>query len=315
MELVANTSGAVAVTEDLTTLIDWVNIERLSGSTIIVANAGGGSADDITDIQIDTSADGGITSSLDQHDGVPAVPVASGDSKTGTFTEDAAFVRVRAVCAAGDDTTATAWLLADSASARICTLADVKERLGLTNTGNDIAIARIISNLESVFNSYTRRTLIAPGADVTEYYTGQGNRLQLARYPVISVTSIKEALDYDFDSATALTVDSDYRLVRAGANGIIYRPYGSWPSVEDSVQAIYRGGYCPAGQAPGDGEFALPSDLREASIEQASFLFKRRDDIGLTGVSFEGGSISKFSAMDLLPMVKKILDAYRRPSL
>jgi len=315
MEHVANTSGAVTVTEELTTLIDWVNIERLAGFTIIVRNEGGESSSDINDVQVDTSDDGGITVSLDQHPGVPPVPVPYPFASSAPFTEDANFVRIRAVCAAEEYTTVSAWLLADSASARICTLADVKERLGLTNTDSDIAIARIISNLESLFNSYTRRTLIAPAADVTEYYTGCGDRLQLARYPVISITSLKEALDYDFDSAAALTADTDYRLVRAGKNGIIYRIYGSFPGIEDSLQAIYRGGYCSAGQAPGDGEFALPTDLREAAIEQVSFIFKRRDDIGLTAVSFEGGSISKFSAMDLLPMVKNILDNYRRPSL
>lgn len=89
----------------------------------------------------------------------------------------------------------------------------------------------------------------------------------------------------------------------------------SWFEVPDSIQVIYKGGYCSAGQTPGTGEFALPADLREAAIEQASFFFKRRDDLGLAGVSFEGGSISKFSAMDLLPMVKKVLDNYKKPGL
>jgi len=83
----------------------------------------------------------------------------------------------------------------------------------------------------------------------------------------------------------------------------------------DSIRLIHKGGYCSAGQTPGEGEFAMPADLREAAIEQSSFIFKRKDDLGLSGIGFEGGSISKFSPMDLLPMVKKILDSYRRPSL
>ena len=40
-ELVKKTSAAVAVTDELTTLIDWVNIEQVSGFTLIVKNAGG----------------------------------------------------------------------------------------------------------------------------------------------------------------------------------------------------------------------------------------------------------------------------------
>jgi len=315
-ELVAKTSEAIAVDEDLTTLIDWVNIEQVSGFTIIVENAGGGSANALTDVQIDTSDDGGITPSLDQHDGVPAVPIASGTAKTGTFTETAKFLRIRAVCAAGEDTTAKVVLLADTATARICTLADVKNRLGITDTENDATLARLITGIEDLFESYCRRPLIVTAADVTEYYGCQGGQLlQLDRYPLVSISSIKLTCDYDFDSADAMTEDDEYRIIKGGRTGIVSRIYAGWPEMPDAVQVIYRGGYCSAGQAPGEGEHQLPADLREAAIEQASFIFKRRDDIGLSGVGFQGGDISKFSAIDLLPMVKKTLDNYRRPQL
>ncbi len=314
-ELVAKTSAAIAVDDSLTTLIDWVNIEQVSGFTIIVANAGGGSANDITDVQIDTSDDGGATSNLDQHDGVPAVPITSGNAKPCTFTETAKFVRVRAKCASGEDTTATATLLADSVSGRICTLADVKDRLGLTDTDYDQLINRIILGIEAVFDGFTNRQLIVPAADVTEYYTACGPQLQLNRWPIVSITSIKQMVDYDFASADALTANSGYRLVNAGKNGIVYRMYAAWLTIPDCIQAIYRGGYASAGQTPGTGETAMPNDLREAAIEQASFIFKRKDDIGLAGVSAEGGSMSKFSAIKLLPIVEQILKKYRRPQL
>ena len=314
-ELVAKTSAAVAVNENLTTLIDWINIEAVADFTIIIENAGGGSADDITDVQIDTSDDGGITPSLDQHAGVPAVPIASGAAKTDTFTETAKFLRVRALCAAGEDTTAEAILLADTVVARICTLADVKDRLGLSNTDNDSVINRIVLGLEEVFNSEVNRPLIVNAADVTEYYTGCGSELQLLRYPIVSITSIKESTVYDFDSATALTENEAYRIVALGKNGILHRVFSDWPSTVDGIQVINRGGFCAAGQSPGTGEFALPADLREAAIEQSSFLFKRKDDLGLSGISSQGGSISKFSSINFLPMVKRILDKYRRPSL
>jgi len=311
-ELVATTSAAVAVGDSLTTLIGWTNIELVSGFTIVVANAGGGSANDISDIQIDTSADGGATSSLDQHADIPAVPIASGAAAQAAFSESAAFVRIRALCAEGEDTTATAHLLADTAVARICTLADVTERLAISDAEYDLMLARIVAGIEAVFSDYCRRPLIVTASDVTEYFTGCGDRLQLRRYPIASITSIVEALDFDFASATALVADTDYRLVNAGINGILWRRYAWWHNDPDSIRAIYRGGYCSAGQSPGEGETAMPADLREAAIEQASFIFKRRDDIGLSAVGFEGGSMSKFSAVDLLPMVRRILDSYRR---
>jgi len=310
-ELVAKTSEDVAVDDSLTTLIDWVNIEQVSGFTIIVENAGGGSANDITDVQIDTSDDGGATSNLDQHAGVPAVPIADGQSKTGTFSQTAAWIRVRAICATGD-TTANAVLIASSSTARICTLSDVKERLGLADTDFDQTINRVILGIEAVFNARCNRHLILNSSDATEYYTAQGKYIKLARYPVVAVTSVKIAYDFDFDSATALTANTDYRLARGGVDGTLRRLATDWPTEEDVTQVVYRGGYCAAGQAAGDGETALPADLREAAIEQASFIFKRRDDIGLSGVGYEGGSINKFSAMKLLPMVEEILQRYRR---
>ena len=314
-ELVAQTAAAVAVDDSLTTLIDWTNIEQVSGFTVQVQNVGGGSGNDITDVQIDTSDDGGVTVNTDQHDGVPAVPIASGETKTGTFTETSKFVRVRAVCTTDEDTTVKAWLLADSSVGRICTVADLKDRLGISDTDHDQLFARIINGLESVFNKFTRRTLIVNAADDTEYYTGGSRYLQLLRYPIVSITSIKQSAVYDFASADALVANEAYRQVRGGINGILYYIYSNWLETEDSIQVIYRGGYCSAGQTPGTGEVALPDDLREAAIEQASFIFKRRDDIGLAGVSEQGGSISKFSSIKLLPIVEQILNSYKRQSL
>lgn len=313
-ELIKKTTEPIAVGEDLTVLLNWVNIEQVSGFIVIVANAGGGSANDITDVQVDTSDDGGITVSTDQHPGVPAVPIATGKAAVGTFDETAKFVRLRGLCAAGEDTTADCYLLADSSVGRICTLADVRDRLGLGDTDNDSTINRIIVGIESVFNRFTSRYLVLNAVDVTGYFTACGPRFQLNRYPVVAITSIKESYDYDFDSADALTADTDYRLVRQGKNGILYRINTNWPQIEEGIQVVYRGGYCPAGQTPGESEFAMPADLREAAIEQTSFIFKRKDDIGLSGVGFEGGSISKFSAIDLLPIVKKILETYRKVS-
>jgi len=313
-ELIAK-SSIIAVTDELTTLLDWTNIEQVSAFTIVVNNAGGGSADALTDIQIDTSDDAGVTSLLDQHAGVPAVPIAAAAASQGTFTETAKYIRVRAICAEGDDTTATAILFADTSIARICTLADVKDRLGLTSIEHDANLCRIITGIEAVFNDFCRRIFIAPAADVTEYHTGEGGLLSLERYPIISVTSIKESADYSFALVDALTADTDYRIIASGRSGIIYRIYAKWLEVMDCIEIIYRGGYCSAGQVPGTGEYALPSDLREAAVEQSSFIFKRRDDLGLSSVGFQGGSIQKFADMDLLPLVKEILSRYRRPSL
>ena len=202
---------------------------------------------------------------------------------------------------------------ATASAGRVCTLADVKGRLGIDNADHDTVINTIIASMESIFNSYTQRHLIVTASDVTEYFTGRGGvYLQLLRYPVVAITSIKEAIDYDFTNADALVADTDYRLMSAGANGILSRIYACWQQTPDSIQIVHRGGYCAAGVTPGSGETALPDDIREAAIEQSCLFFKRKDDLGLSSVSFEGGSIQKFNTLDLFPFVRQTLDNYRR---
>lgn len=197
----------------------------------------------------------------------------------------------------------------------VCTTDDVKTRLGISDSDYDVMIAAIVSGLTGRFDAFCGRTLLQTAADVTEYYTGLSQHLQLNRYPVIAITSVKEAWDRDFDSATALTAEEDYWPMSLGKNGILYREAIRWPVKPDSIQVIYRGGYAAAGEEPGSSETALPAEIREAALQQATFIYKRRDDIGLSGVGFEGGSISKFAAMKLLPDVEEVLKQYRRPSL
>ena len=197
----------------------------------------------------------------------------------------------------------------------VCTLSDVKDRLGIesSETDYDDSINIIIAGLVEMFNNKTNRKLIITDEAVTEYLSSYSHYLFLRRYPVVTITSIKEAYDFDFDSKTALVANTDFRLLKEGEKGLVARLYGTWPvGIPDSIQVVYRGGYTAAGQTPGDGETALPDDIREAAIEQASFIHKRRHDIGLQSQSFDGGSINKSAPMKLLPMVEDILKPHRR---
>lgn len=198
-----------------------------------------------------------------------------------------------------------------AATGQVCTLDDVKGRLGISLTDHDTVITRIIAGTGKIFDSYCQRPLLLTAAEVIEDYTGAGCYLQLRRYPIISITSIKEAIDYDFDAADELVEDDDYRIMNGGVNGILCRIYACWPSTPDAIRVIYRGGFAAADAVLGEGETALPDDIREAAIEQACLFFKRKDDLGLSSVSFEGGSIQKFNNLDLLPFVRDTLDRYK----
>jgi hypothetical protein len=197
----------------------------------------------------------------------------------------------------------------------LCTLSDIRLRLGLpeSNTENDALFTQLISSITSIFESYTGRDLILNVNDVTEYLEGGSPWIRLKRYPVVSITSIKESLDFDFASADSLVVNDDYRL--RPLTGLVLRQGPDWIGGIDAVEVKYKGGYCAAGVTPQAGEFGLPADLREAAISQAVFFFKRKDDIGLSGVSFEGGSFNKLANYELLPLVKQTLDQYKRTTL
>lgn len=314
MQLIAKTSSSVAVDSDLTILIDWIAVKDFGDISVVVENAGGGSANSITDIQIDTSSDAGLTESLDQFAGQPGVPVINSVTKIATIDCEADYIRVRALCATDEDTTANAYVMATVGVDSLCTLMDVKGRLVIDGAESDEMILRIIKGVEAIFNNYCNRVLLQDNSDATEYYTGCHHLLQLKKYPVISITSITESYDYtyDFDNGTVLVENADYRLLDSGRKGMINRIIAQWPSHAEGIQIIYRGGYCPAGSTPGTGEIEVPNDLREAAIEQTCLIYKRRDDIGLSSQSFDGGSYNNFASLKLLPLVEETLKAYKR---
>ena len=303
---------SVGVGASLTTLLDWLSIADFDDLIVFLRNAGGGSAGDITSVKIDVSNNGGDTvdsTTFTWSGGNLA------DGATGSVKSITGFTHLRIRAASASDTTADVTVVAVTAAAKICTLADVKDRLGETGTDYDTLIKQIIAAMGDRFDRYTQRQLIRPTVDLTEYYSGPGSCIHLRAYPVIEITSIKVSYDYTFSSESALTADSEYRLLSDGRSGVIFRNNLNWPDQPDCVQVIYRGGYVPAGQTPAAGETSMPNDLREAAILQASYIFKRRDDIGLTAVSYQGGSVSKFAAIKLLPEVEQTLDSYRRPIL
>jgi hypothetical protein len=190
----------------------------------------------------------------------------------------------------------------------LITLAEFKDRLGEASTEYDAKLTLIIASITAQFEAFCGRGLIVTAAAVTEYYTGRCEMLQLRRYPVVSITSIKEAWDYDFANATALVADTDYRLIGGGDKGLLLRMYGDWCHQPDGVQAVYRGGYTAAGTTPGTGETAVPADLTEAALEQGLYLSQRKGrDIGLSGQSFAGGGFTKIETGDIIDAAQKIL--------
>jgi len=78
------------------------------------------------------------------------------------------------------------------------------------------------------------------------------------------------------------------------------------------ARVTFDGGYVLPGTAATAGQTALPAELESACLEQTAYLYQRKDQLGLVSVSGEGGSVSQFSSLDLLPGIKKVLEKYER---
>jgi len=238
----------------------------------------------------------------------------------------------------------------------LATRQQVKDRLGFASadTEHDAVIDRLLVNVSDLLAREAGR--VAGGvaclekATVTEVFSPElrDKVLWLTARPVISVTSIKEALYGAYADATALTAASDYWL--NNAFGRLTR-IGWWLAGDETVQAVYVGGYVLAlawvsgtsyvagdcvtsggaiyecilavsgSTAPASDEThwtlrttytALPGEINEAAIQQAQFFFTRRTSIGQSATGVQGASLTMYQQDDLLPDVKRIMARYRR---
>src|SRR5687768_8303405 len=92
------------------------------------------------------------------------------------------------------------------AEPRYVTLAELKERMGISGTDQDLELTDALLSAEERVDSFTNSRFTP--TTVTEYYSGNGGRrFQLRGRPVISVTSV--TLD-------ASSVDAESYVVEEG---------------------------------------------------------------------------------------------------
>ncbi len=77
-------------------------------------------------------------------------------------------------------------------------------------------------------------------------------------------------------------------------------------------RVTYTGGYILPGTAAVAPQLPLPDAIEQSCIEQVVYWYQRRNQLGLVSISGEGGSISQFRTLDLLPHVKSVLENNER---
>lgn len=125
--------------------------------------------------------------------------------------------------------------------------------------------------------------------------------VNLRRFPIVSVQSVKESSTGDFTGVTALSA-TDLSTPAQGRIGALR--HRTRPFTKGDLQVTYTGGI-----AKSTG--AVPPALRNAATRLAAFLAKRAQDIGLTQVTAKDSSVSIF-ATDMPKDVEHVFDQWRR---
>lgn len=210
--------------------------------------------------------------------------------------------------------------MADLLAYALCTVADVKELLGIDagNTSKDNLIKRKINWATELIEGYTQRRF-KETTYTNEEYDGTGlNELLLRNRPVISITTL-QSRDTAQNQDNFTTIDTEDYFVDLSA-GII-TGIGSFYGGNARWRVTYVAGY--EGDSWPDN---LPWDLREACATLAAYATNnptgagagtgiKRQKEGQREIEYQGNSqMSSNSLVEQLGL-DDVLDRYRAPIL
>jgi len=195
----------------------------------------------------------------------------------------------------------------------LCTLAQLKARESIGDSASDALLTAIITGVSGQLQGAGGcGRMLALEEGRVEYKTVRGARdssIWLTRYPIVTIDEIKEALYGACSSATALTENDDFQFDPDSGE---VRRVGWWLRGFRTIKITFDAGYVLPGDVAGDGETELPAEIVEVAIRQASYTYQRRDQLGLSGQSAQGGSISAYAKDEMLPDVAATMKGYRR---
>lgn len=201
-------------------------------------------------------------------------------------------------------------------------MATVKTELGITGSGDDALLDRLIAAASRAVVRYTGREFVQE--TVAETRAGHGDRrMLLTRRPVVSISSVL---------LTTTTIDAATYSIEDAEAGVIFRKAG-WTSTIPIYQAGISGAYAPHDAAP-DFTFAyiggyitpaiagtrdLPEDVEQACIEMLKARwFARQRDPSLASIKAgdwaetyrgSGGGIPDSAAEMLAPFITHAVGA------
>lgn len=196
-----------------------------------------------------------------------------------------------------------------------CTGDELKAALGVSGTGDDVALERAIETASRAIDTYCDRRFWQDPEDTVRYFTPDDpHMLRLGPHrtsaDVVTVTEI--AVD-DGNLGTytrELIVGTDVYL---GPRSAQVEGRGYDRVVVTGQLRAWRRGWPDSVRITGQfGWPSIPEDVREATILQASRIWKRVREapFGVAGISLDGGGIRLLSKLD--PDVELLVHPYAR---
>lgn len=187
------------------------------------------------------------------------------------------------------------------------TLAELKTFVGVPDTGDDTTLQWALDASSEQVDAFTGRRFTADGAGVVRYYAATTSTTVYVD-PLQTTTDLAVAVDTDgngtFDDTFVL--DTDYRLAPFNAPALS-RP---WTSLEAITGNTFPEGDRRVRVTARWGWTAVPASVKQATLIQASRLWKRKDSpYGVAGSPEFGNELRLLAALD--PDVQALLRPYR----
>ena len=190
----------------------------------------------------------------------------------------------------------------------LTTLTTLKARLGLEtfDTTDDALLINLANFVSARFAADCHRTFDY-GAALTYEFRARQLNIVVDRPPIASVAlfELKTTEAEGWLSQTGI----DYVLTPTKSMIQLAFPLGG---ARQLGRVTYTGGYILPGTVPSGSQLALPADLELACMEQVSYWYQRRAQLGLVSVSTGGATVQQYQSTDLLPQVAAVLKHYER---
>lgn len=190
----------------------------------------------------------------------------------------------------------------------LTTLARVQAALDIpsTDTAQDARLSLLITAVSRRIEQWLNRGVeVAARTDLFDVLEDQ-YRYQLTAYPVTTLTSVKVATDYDFASATAKTVGTDFTIDTTAG---IVEQLTSWSGGSRVLQIVHTSGLAANTAAV----LSDHPDLAYAAEAQIVEEWTRRGSMLRSSSNVSGSTETSVAVPHLLPIVREIVQPYRRP--